>query len=195
MKNIYNIDEEYQGGKREETLTKEELLMFQAILTSLYSKDPSSQVGACFVNEKGEIITTGYNHQPKYWDEDKFPWNNDVKNNGEENTKYPYIIHAEMDGLINYKGSKEDFINSTLYVTLFPCSNCAKHLAEAGIKKVIYLFEREETIDKIAAKRIFSACNIQCNSFSEISNNLLEGIELNITKDEKHIVKKIIKNK
>ena len=191
MENKYIIGKEYQGGKRE-ILKKDELLMLQAIMASLYSKDPATQTGACIVDKNGNIITTGYNHNPKYWNEDEFPWNGDVKNNGEENTKYPYVIHAEMDALINYKGNNEDFIGSTLYVTLFPCSNCAKHLADAGIKRVIYLFEREETIDKIEVKRIFEACGIEYYSFSEITSEL-EGIEFNLTIDEKHTSKKLVR--
>ena len=194
MNSIYSIGKEYQGGKRKDTLNKDELLMFQAILSSLYSKDPSSQVGACFVDQNGKIITTGYNHNPKYWNEDEFPWNSDVKNNGEENTKYPYVIHAEMDALINYKGNNEDFIGSTLYVTLFHCYTCAKHLADVGVKKVIYLFEREEDLNKIEVKRIFEACGIEYHSFSDITNDL-EGIELNLTIDEKHTSKKLVRNK
>ncbi|MBE6150056.1 MAG: cytidine deaminase [Firmicutes bacterium] len=194
MKDIYNIDEKYKGGKRENILTKDELVMLQAILTSLQSKDPSTQVGACYVNEKGEIISKGYNHQIKYWDENDFPWNGDVSNNGEENTKYPYMIHAEMDGLINYKGNREEFINSTLYVTLYPCSNCAKHAIEAGVKKIVYLYEREENLDKIITKRMFNSCNIECVSFNEITNNLFEGIEINTTNDEKHTVKILVKD-
>ena len=193
MKNIYNIAKEYLGGKRE-TLNKDEIVMLQAMLVSLYSKDPSTQTGACFVNKEGEIFTTGYNHNPKWWNEDEFPWNSDVKNNEEENTKYPYVIHAEMDALINYKGNSEDFIGSTLYVTLYPCSNCAKHLADVGVKKVIYLFEREENLNKIETKRIFNACGIECYSFSEITNRL-EGVELNLTTDEKHTAKILLKSR
>ena len=188
MKEQYMFMKEYLGKKREKILSKKEVNMMYALVAQTQSKDPSSQVGACFVNSDNEVLSLGYNHQPSTWNEDEFPWNGNVSEIGEENTKYPYIIHAEMDGILNYNGNKKDFLNSTLYVTLFPCVNCAKHAVEIGVKKIVYLNEREETKDKIEAKRLLQACNVEIVSFKEEVEDF-KGLEIDVTKEEKKNIK------
>ena len=62
-----------------------------------------------------------------------------------------------MNALLNYKGDNKDLIGATCYVTLFPCSNCAKFLAQAGIKRVVVpsLNKRDiEELDKEVTKDI-----------------------------------------
>lgn len=179
MREVYELMKEYLGGKREETLTNDESSMLTAMIWALKSKDPSTQVGSCFVNEEGRVISTGYNGTPKNWKDDDFPWRNDVDNIGERNTKYPYVIHAEMNGILNYKGSIMDFRNSTLYVTLFPCSNCAKLIVQAGIKKVVYLVDdRKDTSDNKHAKILLKNCNVECIDFNELKTKNYEKIKL-----------------
>lgn len=96
------------------------------------SKDPSTQVGAVIVDENNRIKSTGYNGLPNGISDDAINWNR----SGEFiNTKYPYIVHAEVNAILN---AKTDLTNCTLYVTLFPCHECAKMIVQSGIKKVIY---------------------------------------------------------
>ena len=172
MENTYEIDEKFLGKKRDDYLPIESAYMATAIVWAGRSKDPSTQVGACFVNERGRIISVGYNGSPNKWSDDRFPWGKDM-NKGEENTKYPYVIHAEMNGILNYDGSSLDFENSTCYVTLFPCSNCAKFLAQRGIKKIVYLSDKyKNQVDNIEAKILLNACNIEYVKFTEIKNDV-----------------------
>ena len=78
----------------------------------------NTKVGAILINSKKRVIALGYNGMPK--GDDTFPW---VREGKVKDTKYPYVIHAEMNALLN---SNDKVANSKLYVTLYPCSNCAK---------------------------------------------------------------------
>ena len=177
MENNYEILKEYLGKKREGTLTNDEACMLTALIWSLKSKDPSTQVGACIVNEDGRVISTGYNGSPNGWDNNSFPWGNNVKEIGEENTKYPYVIHAEMNSILNYKG--EDLKDSTMYVTLFPCTNCAKIIVQSGIKKLIYLNDdRKDTKDNKCAKLLLHACGVEYIDFSELKTDNYDKVKI-----------------
>ena len=153
-----------------ETLSNEELAMFIAIIISAKSKDPHTQVGSCIISEKHELLSVGYNTAPKTWKGD-FPWNNNVKEVGEENTKYPYVIHSEANALNSYNGPKDMLENATIYVTLFPCQNCAKQIVESGIKRVVYKDDFYNcSIDNLCSKRLLTQCGVEYIAFSELSN-------------------------
>ena len=160
MKKEYNIPKEHLGHKRINYSSWDENFMLHAVVASARSKDPSSQVGACIVGSNNRILSLGYNGAPNSWEDDLFPWDREAKD--ENHTKYPYVIHGEMNALLNYKGDNKDLVGSTVYVTLFPCSNCAKCLAQAGIKRVVYLSDKyKDTKDNIAAKTCFEYCGIE----------------------------------
>ena len=158
------ILKEYLGGERKDTLNIDEIAMKIAFICSKQSKDPSTQVGCCIVSEDERIISTGCNKAPNNWNDNKFPWGRDISKIGEENTKYPYVIHAEMSAISN---CKEDLKNATIYVTLFPCSNCSKLIVASGIKRVIYSDYRDN-IDAICSKRIFENCGIEYINYNEM---------------------------
>ena len=166
MENNYDIPLDNLGSKRENYLSWDEMFMLSAVVSSARSKDPSSQVGACIVGKDNRILSLGYNGAPNGWDDDSFPWQ---RESGNENyTKYPYVIHGEMNALLNYKGDNKDLIGSTVYVTLFPCSNCAKALVQAGVKRVVYLSDKYEgTKDNIASKICLKACKVSYEAFDE----------------------------
>jgi deoxycytidylate deaminase len=48
-------------------------------------------------------------------------------------------VHGEMAALIDAARRGVSVQGHSMYVTTFPCHNCAKHIIAAGIKKVIYL--------------------------------------------------------
>ena len=177
MKENYEIMREYLGKKRNNTLTNDEASMLTALIWSLKSKDPSTQVGSCIVNENGVLISSGYNGTPKDWNDDEFPWENNVEEIGEENTKYPYVIHAEMNAITNYKGL--ELKNSTMYVTLFPCSNCAKLIAQSGIKRLIYLNDdRKDTKDNKCAKILLKMSGVEYIDFNELKTQNYDDVKL-----------------
>ena len=140
--------------KREDYISWDEYFMGIAMLAAKRSKDPSTQVGACIVSEDNIIISTGYNGMPKGCSDDEFPWNRE----GEE-TKYPYVVHAELNAILNSNG--RDLRGSRIYVALFPCNECAKAIIQSGIKEVIYLSDKYTgTIGNMASKRMLMAAGV-----------------------------------
>ena len=122
------------------------------------------QVGAIIVIDK-RIIATGYNGAPNNWKDDKFPW--DRHNEDPKNNKYPYVIHAEMNALLNYKGDNKDLDGSTVYVTLFPCHECAKVIIQTGIKRVVYLEEYHKPEVWHMARVLFKLGKVKYEKFTE----------------------------
>ena len=101
-----------------------------ACCVASWSKDPSSKIGAVAVNEKGQILTTGYNGFPRGIADDE--------RLNDRPTKYKYIVHAEMNAIYNatYNGVSLD--GSTMYVAGLPCcSECAKGIIQVGVKRVV----------------------------------------------------------
>jgi len=150
--------------KREDYISWDEYFMGVAILSSKRSKDPVTQVGACIVNDKKRIVGIGYNGFPRGVDDDQFPWD---KNSEWINSKYPYVVHAEPNAILN---STVPLENSTLYVTLFPCNECAKLVIQSGIKEVVYLVDKYHHRDMfLASRRMFDASGVVYRQMSPIS--------------------------
>ena len=173
-----NINQE-----REKIISVDDLGMYIATLISYRSKDPHTQVGACIIDKENNVLSMGYNDPPKYWYAMAFPWRGDVDKVGIENTKYPYIIHAEANAINNYQGPKEKLKNSTIYVTLFPCTECAKQIIQAGIGRVIYKEDPyNNTNDNICAKILFKYCGIEVIDIKELSKISNHDIKYKIKK-------------
>lgn len=121
--------------KRIDYISWDEYFMGVALLAAKRSKDPNTQVGACIVDENNVILSTGYNGFPVGCSDDEFPWDREG-----EMTKYPYVVHAELNAILNANG--KSLHGSKIYVDLFPCNECAKAIIQAGIKEVIYLSDK-----------------------------------------------------
>ena len=189
MKEEYRIDKKYLGKKRQEVISWDEFFMSQAALTSGRSKDPNSQVGACIVGKDNRILSLGYNGSPNSWEDDEFPWDRDHED--PKLNKYPYVIHAEMNALLNYKGDNKDLEGSTVYVTLFPCHECAKFLSQAGIKRVVYLSDKyKDTDDNIMSKTTLNYCGVE---YEQLDKKHQNKFEISLDPDEKAFVKKLTK--
>ncbi len=146
----------------------DEYFMGVAILSAKRSKDPSTQVGACVVNKDKRIIGIGYNGFPTGCSDEDFPWGKTDED--KLNTKYPYVVHAEPNAILNCTSSLKD---STLYVTLFPCNECAKLIIQSGIKKVIYMSDKyRNDVSYIASRRMFDAAGIKYIQMKELSINI-----------------------
>ena len=90
--------------QRKDYLSWDEFFMGVAKLAARRSKDPNTQVGACIVSKNNRILSVGYNGTPNGYDDHYFPW--DREGDALE-TKYLYVVHAERNAILNYRGSKE----------------------------------------------------------------------------------------
>jgi len=146
-------------GKRTDYLSWEEYFMAVAQLSARRSKDPSTQVGACVVNKNKRIIGIGYNGFPTGCSDDQLPW---AREGDLLDTKYPYVCHAEMNAITN-SANKPDLDGASMYVSLFPCNECAKLIVQVGIKEVVYLEDKYHDQDIfVAARRIFDMAGVSC---------------------------------
>ena len=145
--------------KRDDYISWEEYFMAVAQLSAKRSKDPSTQVGACIVNRTKRIIGIGYNGFPTGCSDDELPWS---REGDLLDTKYPYVCHAEMNAITNAT-NKPDLDGATMYVSLFPCNECAKLIVQVGISEVIYLEDKYRDQDIfIAARKIFDMAGVTC---------------------------------
>lgn len=147
--------------KREKYINWDEYFMGIALLSGERSKDPSSQVGACIVSQENKILSMGYNGFPIGCVDEEMPWDRQ----GEyANTKYPYVCHAELNAILNYTGSS--IKGSKVYVTLFPCNECAKAIIQSGIKEIIYMNDKYKDTDSVkVSKKMFDMCNVKYTQY------------------------------
>lgn len=154
------------AGKREDYISWSEYFMGIAFISSLRSKDPRTQVGACIVDTENHILSTGYNGAPLNLNDDDLPWNSLGEENGDiMNIKNTFVCHAEANAIDNYNGNKEKLKNSTIYVTLFPCVECAKRIIQNKIKKVIFLKQYSSLEQITAANYLFEKANVEVEKF------------------------------
>ena len=148
----------------------DEYFMGVAELASMRSKDPSTQVGCCIVDEQNRILSTGYNGFPHGCNDDEFPWGRD-ESAGE--TKYPFVVHAELNAILNNRG--KSLQGSRLYVGLFPCNECAKAIIQAGVSEVIYLSDKYATTPStLASKRMLAAAGISLRQLTSKASLLIK---------------------
>ncbi len=140
-----------------------EYFMGVALLSAKRSKDPNTQVGACIINQDKRIIGIGYNGFPMGCSDDVFPW----KREGSTlDTKYAYVVHAEANAILNSSASLK---GATLYVSLFPCNECAKLIIQSGISHIIYMNDKYRSQDStIASRKMLDAAGVTYEKMEEI---------------------------
>lgn len=145
--------------KRNNYLTWDQYFMSIAKLSSMRSKDPNTQVGACIVAADNRILSIGYNGAPNGYSDDNFPWD---REGTPLETKYLFVCHAEMNAILNYRGSRKDLEGAKIYVDLFPCNECAKLIIQSGIKEVLYICDKYADTDEVkASKNLFDTCSVK----------------------------------
>ena len=131
-------------------LSWNEYFMSICILSSMRSKDPNTQVGACIVDSNNRIVSIGYNGFPNNCSDNCLPWN--TSDNYIE-SKYAYVVHAEVNAILN-KSNNNNNEHLRLYCTLFPCNECTKIIIQSGIKEIIYLSDKNKNTDSYKASKI-----------------------------------------
>ena len=156
------------SAKRKDYITWDEYFMGVAHLSGMRSKDPNTQVGACIVSSDNKILSMGYNGFPSGCSDDDFPWERE----GEElDTKYPFVTHSELNAILNYRGGSLE--GTKLYVSLFPCNECAKAIIQSGIREVIYDCDKyADTAGVQASKRMMDAAGVRYHQYHRTNRKI-----------------------
>ena len=86
-------------------------------------------------------------------------------------TKYVYSTHSELNAILNYSGGS--LAGAKLYVSLFPCNECAKAIIQAGIKEVIYDCDKyADTPSVIASKRMMDAAGVRYHQYHRTNRKI-----------------------
>jgi len=119
------------------------------------SKDRSVQVGCVIVGEGNIVLSSGYNG---------FPRNvKDKEERHERPLKYKITEHSERNAIYNAARHGIRLLDSTIYVKVWPCTDCARAIIQSGIKRII--IDGRGYIDRI---------NIWCDRWEEEFNIALE---------------------
>lgn len=157
------------GNKREDYISWDEYFMGVAKLSGMRSKDPSTQVGCCIVSQNNKILSMGYNGLPIGCSDDEFPW--DREGDDPLKTKYVYATHSELNAILNYSGGSLQ--GTKLYVSLFPCNECAKAIIQSGIKEIIYDCDKyADTPSVIASKRMMNAAGVTYRQYERTNREI-----------------------
>lgn len=139
----------------------ETYMMMARDIAVMRSKDPCTQVGAFIADREHRPLSMGYNGAPRGWDDAVFPWGK--TGNDAKNTKYPFVVHAERNAILNAPAGTRSLNGATMYVTRFPCGECAKEIAQAGISRVVYGQAKHDE-DESVAVMIFTHAGIICEA-------------------------------
>lgn len=142
--------------KRNNILSWDDYFMGLAHLSAMRSKDPSTQVGACIVNPEKRVVGIGYNGFPTGINDDEFPWET---HDQYDLSKYAYVVHAELNAILNATQKLE---GCTIYVSLFPCNECAKAIIQSGIKRLVYEDDKYANTPAVkASKKMLNAAGVK----------------------------------
>ena len=159
-------------GKRDGYISWDEYFMGVAKLSGMRSKDPNSQVGACIVSQDNKILSMGYNGFPIGCSDDEFPWG---REGDSLDTKYLYVTHSELNAILNYRGGSLE--GAKLYVSLFPCNECAKAIIQCGIRELIYDCDKyADTPSVIASKRMLDAAGVKYQKYERTGRKIEIGL-------------------
>ncbi|KAL8159219.1 hypothetical protein V2J09_000756 [Rumex salicifolius] len=170
----------FDPSKRKGYVSWDDYFMAIAFLSAQRSKDPNRQVGACLVSQNGVILGIGYNGFPRGCSDDKLPWSKKSKSGDPLETKYPYVCHAEVNAILNTNHASA--AGQKLYVTMFPCNECAKIIIQSGVSEVIYFVEKRiENPDAcyVASHKLLSMADIKVRKHQPQMNRIsIEFTEL-----------------
>jgi len=146
--------------KRKDYFDWDEAFMQMCKVIAQRSKDPNTQTGACIVSDKNIIISLGYNGFPRGCDDDKLPWD---REGDFADTKYPYVVHAEANAVLNAAHSTE---GAKMYCNLFPCNECTKIIIQKGIKEIMYEDDKyHDTKETVASRKMLDLAGVKCRQY------------------------------
>lgn len=144
-----------------QVINRDEYFMGIALLSAKRSKDPSTQVGACIVDNDNKVVSIGYNGMPRGIADTDLTWE---KGEG-LHSKYLYVCHAEFNAILNIRNGSS-LKGCTVYVTLFPCNECTKAIIQTGIKKIVYLSDKyADTIGMQASRKMLKLAGVEVEEY------------------------------
>lgn len=156
-------------SKRKGYLKWDEYFMGLAMLASMRSKDPNTQVGCCIIDSDKRILSLGYNGFPIGCSDDIFPWEREGKRSYD--MKYNYVVHAELNAILSYKGNS--LKGAKVYVNQFPCNECAKAIIQAGIKQIVFYDDKYKDTDSVkSSKRMFDVAGVKYKKFKPLNKEI-----------------------
>ena len=161
--------------KKEDYINWDEYFFGVAMISSFRSKDGKKQVGSCIVDTNKKIIGVGYNGLPRNFNDKNKKYWGDEDDNDKENSKHSYVIHSEMNAILNSTKSVE---NSKIYITLFPCINCSKLIIQSGIKEIYYIEEKGNKKDLDLIKKILKTGKVKIKKFNISKSIFLKNLIL-----------------
>ncbi|KAJ9676628.1 hypothetical protein PVL29_021910 [Vitis rotundifolia] len=168
----------FDPSKRRGYLSWDDYFMAIAFLSAERSKDPNRQVGACLVSQNGVILGIGYNGFPRGCSDDKLPWAKKSKTGDPLETKYPYVCHAEVNAILNTNHASA--AGQRLYVTMFPCNECAKIIIQSGVSEVIYFVEKRlnnSQVAYVASHKLLSMAGVKVRKHQPQMDQILIKFE------------------
>jgi len=145
----------YSPNKRANPLPWDDYFMALSFLSAQRSKDPNKQVGACIVSQANIILSIGYNGFPRGIADESLPWAKKSIQGEPLDTKYPYVCHAEANAILNANTNKMS--GAKIFVTMFPCNECAKLIIQSGIREVSYCEGKNAPYAKPADRLCYEA--------------------------------------
>lgn len=94
-----------------------------------WSSDPSTKVGAVIVGPENDVRALGYNGLPR-----------NIEDTGayyDRPLKYVWIEHAERNAIYAAARAGTSLSGARMYVSWFPCADCARAIVQVGLKEVI----------------------------------------------------------
>jgi dCMP deaminase len=140
-------------------LSWDEWFLLKCKTVALKSKDPTTKVGAIIVDDTRQL-TEGYNGFPSRMLDDAILW--------ERPKKYDYVIHAEENAIVWAARRGIAIEGGTMYCSLHPCAKCARLIAAAGIKEVVY----DRQLEAGYTNRDFHAMDLAKDIFRKASVQL-----------------------
>ena len=114
----------------------------------------------------------GYNGFPRGCSDDEFPW---AREGEMLDTKYVYTVHSELNAILNFRGGSLE--GAKLYVSLFPCNECAKAIIQSGIRTVIYDCDKYSGTDPvIASKKMLDAAGVKYRKYEPTNRELIISV-------------------
>lgn len=135
-----------------------------AEVVASWSKDPNTKVGCVIVDDRQNLLVTGWNGIPRGVEDES-----DLRN--EKPEKYKWYEHAERNAIYNAaaKGSTS-LRGSTLYTTLFPCCDCMRGVIQSGITRVVVSYsnvDRQDTDGTSQSIKMAEEAGIKVEIYSE----------------------------